>query len=80
MSDWNLWLNSRETRTAIRLLNETREEIREAITDGFTQEKSIEKISLDYTYALGQLEGIQIAMQTLKDIKALLDEEKDDDK
>ncbi len=62
MSDWHLWLNSSETRAKLKSLDELREEIRTAITDGFTQEKSIEKISLDYTYALGQLEGTQMAI------------------
>lgn len=68
MNDWRSWLSSSETRVKLSSLDELREEIRTAITDGFTQEKSIEKISLDYTYALGQLEGIQMAIETLKDI------------
>ncbi len=78
MNDWHLWLNSNETRTAIKLLNETAEELRELITNGsHIQDKSIEKISLDYTYSLGQLDGLREAVQMIYDIKEIVDEEND---
>lgn len=76
MNDWSLWLGSNETRTAIRLLNEAVEDLRELITNGsHIQEKSTEKISLDYTYSLGQLEGMRTVIEMLKDIKTIVDEE-----
>ena len=78
VNDWNLWLDSSETRTAIRILNETAEELIELITDGsHIQEKSTDKISLDYTYSLGQLEGLRVAIQMIKDIKEKVKEEDD---
>jgi hypothetical protein len=74
--DWNSWLSSNETRTAIRLLSETAEEIKESITDGsHIQEKDTNKISLDYTYSLGQLDGLRMGIQMIKDIKEIIDEE-----
>lgn len=70
MNDWNLWLNSNETRTAVKILNEAVEELKDSITNGsHIQEKSTEKISLDYTYSLGQIDGIREAIQMIKDIK-----------
>lgn len=77
MNDWHLWLNSNETRQAIQILNEASEELRELITNGsHLQDKSIEKISLDYTYSLGQLDGIREAIQMIRDIAEIVDEEK----
>lgn len=76
MQDWNMWLNSNETRTAIRILNETTEELSELISNGsHIQEKSIDKIALDYTYSLGQLDGMRTVIQMLRDIKDIVDEE-----
>ncbi len=79
MNDWQLWLNSNETRTAIQILNEAMEELREFITNGsHIQEKSIEKISLDYTYSLGQLDGLREAIKMIIDIADIVDEEIED--
>ncbi len=78
MNDWHLWLSSNETRKAIKILNDTAEELRELITNGsHIQDKSIEKISLDYTYSLGQLDGLREAVQMIRDIKEIVDEEND---
>lgn len=70
MNDWNLWLGSNETRTAIRLLEEATENLRDLITDGsHLQEKKIDNIALDYTYSLGQLDGMRTVIQMIKDIE-----------
>jgi hypothetical protein len=77
VNDWALWLNSNETRTALKLLSEATEELKEAITDGsHLQEKDVNKISLDYTYSLGQLDGMRSAIEMIRDIKDHVDEEK----
>ena len=79
MQDWNLWLNSNETRTAIKILKETTEELSELISNGsHIQEKSIDKIALDYTYSLGQLDGMRTMIQMLKDIKDIIEENEND--
>ncbi len=76
MNDWNLWLNSRETRTAIRILKEYIDELKDAVTNGsHIQEKSIEKISLDYTYTLGQIEGVEKTIEMIKEIKSIVEGE-----
>lgn len=76
MNDWNLWLGSNETRNALRILNEAAEELKEAITDGsHLQEKDVNKISLDYTYSLGQLDGVRKAIEMIKDIADLVEGE-----
>lgn len=70
MQDWDVWLNSSNTRAAIQILKEATEELSELITNGsHIQEKSIDKIALDYTYSLGQLDGMRTVIQMLKDIK-----------
>lgn len=76
MHDWNLWLNSNETRAVIKLLRESTEDLRDLITDGSNiQEKDTAKISLDYTYSLGQLAGMRNAIETIKDISSIMEEE-----
>lgn len=51
--------------------------MKEAITDGsHLQEKDVNKISLDYTYSLGQLDGMRSAIEMIRDIKDHVDEEK----
>lgn len=78
MNDWQSWLSSSETRTAIKILNETTEELRELVTNGsHIQDKSIEKISLDYTYSLGQLDGLREAVRMILEIADIVDEEID---
>lgn len=61
------------------MLSEFTEELKEAITDGsHLQEKDTGKISLDYTYSLGQLAGMKRAIEIMKDISSILDEEKEE--
>lgn len=70
MEEWHLWLGSSNTRTMLKLLKETTEELRELITDGsHIQEKDTGKIALDYTYSLGQLEGMRILISIIEDIE-----------
>lgn len=76
MNDWNCWLNSNETRTALRILKETIDELRDAITDGsHIQEKDTNKIALDYTYSMGQLDGLRMGIEMIVEIKELTKEE-----
>ena len=78
MQDWNCWLGSNETRTALKILKETTEELAELISNGsHIQEKSIDKIALDYTYSLGQLDGMRTVIQMIRDIKELVEEDSD---
>ncbi len=75
MEDWNSWLSSSETRTVFKILNETVEELRDMITSGsHIQEKDTGKIALDYTYSLGQLDGMRILIDTIEDIASIVDE------
>jgi hypothetical protein len=70
MNDWNLWLNSSETRTALDLLRRTVRLLEQNITDGsHIQEKSTEKIALDFTYSLGQLDGMRTLIDIILDIE-----------
>lgn len=49
------------------------EGISEIISEGsHIQEKSVEKIALDYTYSLGQIDGLRLAIQTLKEIEEIV--------
>lgn len=74
----NYWLNSDETRLVIKYLNEDLAELKEIITSGtYLQDKSTEKISLDYTYSLGQIDGMKMAIDMIKDISSIVDEERD---
>ncbi len=58
------------------MLKGTVTELQEAITDGsHIQEKDTGKIALDYTYSLGQLGGLRLAIEMLIDIKEVLDQE-----
>jgi DNA helicase TIP49 (TBP-interacting protein) len=76
----NCWLNSNETRLVVNRIKEASEEIKEIVSDGtLLQEKSAEKISLDYTYALGQVEGLRMSIQLIKDISSILDEESEEE-
>lgn len=52
------------------------EYIKGLVTDGsHIQDKSVEKIALDYTYSLGQIDGIRDAIQMIMDIKEISEEE-----
>ncbi len=45
------------------------------ITDGsHIQEKSTGKIALDYTYSLGQLDGMRTVINIIEDIKDIVNE------
>ena len=79
MQDWNSWLGSSETRTVVRILRETTEELRDLITDGsHIQEKSTGKIALDYTYSLGQLDGMRTVIGMIEDIASIVEAEDGD--
>ena len=80
MNDWNLWLGSSSTRTVLKILKESTEELRDLITDGsHIQEKSTGKIALDYTYSLGQLDGMRTIIGMIEDIKNIIEEEDNGD-
>lgn len=76
MQDWNLWLNSSETRHLVKILKEEAEELKDHITNGsHLQEKGMEKIALDFTYSSGFLDGIQKALLIVREIKDYVEEE-----
>lgn len=69
MSDWSLWVNSKETRTVLAEINSLANEIKEIITDGsHLLEKDTQKISLDYTYSMGRLDGLREALEAIDDL------------
>mgnify|MGYP001615719393 CR=1 FL=1 len=75
MEEYGAWLQSECTRSVIKSINELIEEIKEVVTNGsLLQEKDTSKISLDFTLALGQIEGLRMAVDTIKDIKSILEE------
>lgn len=79
MQEWNLWLSSNETRTALKTIKEATEELRDLITDGsHLQEKSTGKIALDYTYSLGQLAGMRTVIEMIEDIAAIMEDQNGD--
>jgi len=74
MNDWDMWLHSSETRKVLKLLNTETEELVEDITNGsHLQEKSIEKIALDFSYSSGFLDGIRKVILMIKEIKEYSD-------
>lgn len=78
MNDWRLWLGTKETQVAIKTITEETNELAELITNGsHLQEKSIDKIALDYTYSLGQLDGMRKVIQMIKDISEIVDDSDD---
>lgn len=74
MNDWNTWLNSNETRTALKLLSEASQSVVDDITDGSLL---IDKpnLSVEYAKAMGVLEGIRETIYIIKDIERLTKEE-----
>ena len=75
MEEWSAWLNSECTRTVLKSIKGTIEEIREVATNGsLLQEKDTNKIAIDYTFTLGQLEGLRMAIDTIKDIKSIIED------
>ena len=76
MNDWNLWLSSNETRTALRILEDTTGELKDLITSGsHIIDKKADSIALDYTYSLGQLDGMKTLINMLHNMKDQLGEE-----
>lgn len=70
MNDWNLWLSSNETRTALRILEDTTNELKDLITSGAHMiEKKADSIALDYTYSIGQLDGMKTLINMLHNMK-----------
>lgn len=62
----------------LRELTNIVEEIKEVVTNGsLLQEKDAGKISLDFTLALGQIEGLRMAIDTIKDISSIVEENND---
>lgn len=75
MEEYGPWLQSECTRMVIRAIEELIEEIKEVVTNGsLLQEKDTSKISLDFTLALGQIEGLRMAVDTIKDIKSIIED------
>lgn len=70
MNDWNLWLNSQETRIAQKIIKIKSEELQESIASGFMlQHDQPSKIAVDYAHKVGVLEGINEVLRLIKDIK-----------
>lgn len=79
MEEWNIWLSSGNTRAVLKTLKESTEELRDLITDGsHIQEKSTGKIALDYTYSLGQLDGMRTVINIIEDIALIMEESNGD--
>ena len=52
------------------------EELKDSVTNGsHIQEKDTNKIALDFTYSLGQIDGIREAIEMIKDISSIGEEE-----
>jgi hypothetical protein len=78
--NWNLWLNSTETRLAVKLLSEEAKELGEEILSGsHLMEREVEKIALDFSYSSGMLDGLRKAIQMIKYIKDYIEEEESGD-
>ena len=75
MQDWDLWLSCSNTREVVRALRKATEELRDLITDGsHIQKKNKKKISLDYIYSLGQLDGMRTVIEMIEDVKETMEE------
>lgn len=75
MEEYGVWLQSGCTRLVVREIDKLIEEIKEVVTNGsLLQEKDTSKISLDFTLALGQIEGLRMAVDTIKDVKSIVEE------
>lgn len=78
MNDWNLWLNSRETRIALNLLNEELKELEQSVISGaLLLHDSADKIAVDYAHKVGVVEGMAQAIRLIKESK---DEEIDNER
>ena len=50
------------------------EQLRDLITDGsHLQDRKSDRIALDYTYSLGQLEGMRVVIEIIEDIASIFD-------
>lgn len=79
MNDWNSWLNSSETRQAIKLLNEELKEVEQTVVNGsLLLHDSADKIAVDYAHKVGAVDGIKKAIMLIKDIKEYLTKDEED--
>lgn len=68
MIDWRSWLNSKETRLVLKKIEEQIDELVQTATDGtLLIERSTDKISLDYTLAVGQIEGMRAVIDLIEE-------------
>lgn len=73
MTEWSLWLNSRETRIVLSRIKEAVEDINEFTTNGsLLRHEQVDQIAVDYAHQLGVLEGLKQAIKLIKE------EEEDD--
>lgn len=73
MTEWSLWLNSRETKIVLSRIKEAVEDINEFTTNGsLLRHEQVDQIAVDYAHQLGVLEGLKQAIKLIKE------EEEDD--
>lgn len=76
MNDWNSWINSSETRTALRILKEELLEQEQNVIDGYLlQHSSADQIAVDYAHKVGAIQGFKEAIEVLIDIRNRVEEE-----
>ena len=81
MNDWQLWLNSNETRTAIKYLKKELYELERVIIDGYLlKHEQADQIAVDYAHKVGAVEGYGQALQNIKEIESLIKDGEDSDK
>lgn len=69
MNDWNLWLGSRETRRALKILEEELNELESNVINGsLLLHDTADKIAVDYAHKVGAVEGFRRAFQMIKDL------------
>lgn len=79
MNDWNLWLGSRETRQALKILHEYLKELEDSVISGsLLLHDTADKIAVDYAHKVGVVEGFIKAIQLIKDLPK--DEESEDER
>ena len=65
-NDWNLWLSSNETRTALRYLRKELHELERVIIDGYLlKHEQADQIAVDYAHKVGAAEGYRQALQNI---------------
>ena len=78
MNDWNLWLGSRETRQALKVLHKELKELENNVISGsLLIHDTADKIAVDYAHKVGAVEGFMKAIQLIKDLPK--DEEDNED-